>query len=99
MVKVDPRLRVLYVIAVAVGIFLVKPLWGVAALLGAQCVLWLVVGLPPRRLARQIFKLWGFALLLVASYLLTGSDDGEPVKWIHWHFPRSIRLVRWSRSR
>jgi Cobalt transport protein len=85
-VKVDPRLRVLYVIAVAVGIFLVKPLWGVAALLGAQCVLWLAVGLPPRRLVRQIFKLWGFALLLVASYLLTGSDDGEPVQWIRWHF-------------
>jgi len=76
----------LYLLAVAVGIFFLHPLWQVAAVLGLQMVLWLAVGLPPRRLVRQTFKLWGFALFLVLSYALARSDEGAPEQWVRWHW-------------
>jgi hypothetical protein len=82
MKPVDARLRVLYLIGVAVGIFFLRPLWQVAIVLGVQCVLWFVVGLPARGLLRQIVKLWGFALFLLASYALT-SEDPAIDRWVH----------------
>jgi hypothetical protein len=79
---VGPRLRVVYLLAVAVGLFFLhRPLWvGLAVV--SQAVAWLAVGLPPRRLARQVFKFWGFALLVIASYALT-ADDPAVDRWHH----------------
>ena len=52
--RIDPRLRVLYLLAVAIGVFFIKPLWGVAIAAIVQCAVWLAVGLPPRKLARPV---------------------------------------------
>src|SRR5262249_6723898 len=79
--SVDPRLRVLYVLGVAVGVFLVRAPAALAALLALQVALWLAAGLPPRRLVRQITKLWGFTLFVLASYALT-SESPEVDRWI-----------------
>ncbi|WP_394820632.1 hypothetical protein [Pendulispora albinea] len=78
----DPRLRVLYLAVLALGAFAVKGLVWLALLAGSQAVLWLVVGLPPRRLLRQVTKLWGFALFILLSYALT-SEDPATDAWVH----------------
>ncbi|MCC6558105.1 MAG: hypothetical protein IT372_34590 [Polyangiaceae bacterium] len=72
--SVDPRLRVLYLVAIAIGVFFLRELWQIGALLALQAALWLTVGLPPRRLPRQVLKLWGFALFILASYAFTAED-------------------------
>ncbi len=83
--RVDPRMRVLYLLVVASGVFVFHRLDVVAAIAAAQAVLWLVVGLGPKRLVRQITKLWFFTLFIVASYALTGSEDGEATRWVRVH--------------
>lgn len=77
----DPRWRVAYLLAVAVGVFLVPALWMSAAALAVQAVLWLAVGLGARELPRQLGKLWGFALLVLVSYALSSTEDGRD-RWI-----------------
>ena len=85
---VDPRLRVVYLVLVAVGVFLLRRWETVGALLAAQIVLWLGLSLGVRRLVRQVTKLWGFALFVLVSYALT-ADAPEVDRWInayrvHW---------------
>lgn len=80
----DPRWRVLYLAAVAVGVFFLRKPWMSAVLVGAECVLWLLVGLGARRLVRQITKLWGFALFILVSFALT-SEDPETDRWVALH--------------
>ena len=80
--SIDPRLRVLYLATVAVGIVFLRAPLAIFAVVAAQLVLWPVVGLPARRLARHVLKLWGFALFLVVSYALT-ADDPATDRWIH----------------
>ncbi len=90
--RVDPRLRVLYLLAGAFGVFVFHRLDVVAAIAAAQAVVWLVVGLGAKRLARQIWKLWFFTLFIVASYALTGGDDGEATHWVRVHVVDSWAL-------
>jgi hypothetical protein len=80
----DPRLRVLYLAAVAVGVVLVRAPIAVAAVVIVQLGLWLAVGLPARRLARQLGKLLGFAAFLIGSYALT-ADTPATDRWIELH--------------
>ncbi len=70
----DARLRVLYLLAVAVGVFFLKTPLLVGGVLAVHIGLWFAVGLPAWRLLRQCVKLWVFALLIVVSYALTGQD-------------------------
>ena len=79
--RVDPRLRVFYLAAVAVGVFFVHNARIAAALAGAHAVAWLALGLGPRLLARQIFKLWGFATFIAVSYAMT-SESPEIDRWV-----------------
>src|SRR4051794_6047157 len=79
--RVDPRLRVFYLAAIAVGVFFFHQLWQVAIVGGIQVVLWLALGLGPKRLLRQVSKLWGFALFITASYALTAEDPAID-RWI-----------------
>src|SRR5580704_14493615 len=79
--RVDPRLRVLYLVALGVGVFFVKPLPYIALLAASQAVAWLCVGLGAKRLVRQVAKLWGFAAFIVASYALT-SEDKDVDRWV-----------------
>src|SRR5579883_2619938 len=86
--QIDPRLRVLYLLAVACGVFLLKRPWQIGALIAVQGALWLAVGLCARRLVRQAVKLWGFAAFIVASYALTAEDPLVDA-WTHvrvWRF-------------
>jgi energy-coupling factor transporter transmembrane protein EcfT len=78
--RIDPRLRVLYLIAVGLGVFFLRKPWEVSALLAAHVVLWLVVGLPVSSLLRRVMKLWGFALFIVGSYALVAEDPSVD----HW---------------
>ena len=70
----DARLRVLYLLAVAVGVFFLKTPLLVGGVLAVHIGLWFAVGLPAWRLLRQCVKLWVFALLIVVSYAFTGQD-------------------------
>src|SRR5260221_13137780 len=79
--SVDPRLRVLYLGAVAVGAFALKDWRMSAGLLGAHAIAWLLLGLGPRALARQIWKLWGFSLLIIGTYALT-SEAADVDRWV-----------------
>jgi hypothetical protein len=80
--SIGPRLRVLYLAVVAVGVVLLHEPIAIAAVVAGQLVLWPVVGLPGRRLGRQLRKLAGFAAFLVGSYALT-ADDLATDRWVH----------------
>src|SRR5437764_1473388 len=84
-VRVDPRLRLLYLLGVAVGVFLLPRSWALAGAVAVQAVLWFVVGLPPRQLLRQFKKLWLFSLFIAASYAFF-SDDAESARWVKLSF-------------
>src|SRR5690242_17863154 len=88
MKSLDPRLRVLYLVGVAVGIFFLRSLGEVAIVLGVQAVLWFVVRLPPKKLIRNVLKLWGFVAFIIASYALT-RESPEIDRWVHLTLWRS----------
>src|ERR1700745_3172628 len=81
--SIDPRLRVAFLIASAVGIFLLPRIWVAAAAAGALSIAWLVVGLPPRRLVRQYYKLIPFTVFIVGSYAFT-REDAAGDRWGEW---------------
>jgi hypothetical protein len=76
---------VLYLLAVAVGIFFLPALWQVGIACAVHMGLWLAVGLPARRLLRQVLKLWGFAVFITLSYALM-KDDPATDRWIGLSF-------------
>ena len=80
-IRTDPRLRVLYLAGVAIGIFfLSQPRW-VGLVASVQVLLWFLVGLSFRGLLRQLSKLWLFGLMIVLSYALTAQDP-QTDRWI-----------------
>jgi hypothetical protein len=82
----DPRLKALYLIAVAVGVFFLPAWWmaGIAALV--QAALWLAVGLGARALLWQLRKLALFLALVVIAYALVSlepaADRWHTVRWL-----------------
>ena len=82
--KADPRGRVFYLLAVAVGVFFLKKPWEIGALLGLHAVLWIAVGLGTARLLRQVVKLWGFTAFILISYALC-ADDPATDTWTRIH--------------
>ncbi|MHC5012477.1 MAG: CbiQ family ECF transporter T component, partial [Planctomycetota bacterium] len=92
--SLDPRLRVLYLLAVAVGIFFMPEPWQVALVFALQVVLWFALGMTPRRLLRQILKLWGFVLLIFITYSLTSLDPTRD-EWVEvsWLWGLRVNLV------
>jgi hypothetical protein len=79
--SIDPRLRVLYLATVVVGVALLASPLAIAGVLATQLLAWRLVGLPTRLLVRHTLKLWGFALFLLASYALT-ADDPATDRWL-----------------
>jgi hypothetical protein len=76
-VGLDPRLRALYLLGVAVGVFFL-PTWHLCAAAAAiQVALWLGLGLGARPLARQLRKLALFLAVIVAAYALVGEDPAR----------------------
>ncbi|MGZ3438530.1 MAG: CbiQ family ECF transporter T component, partial [Polyangia bacterium] len=82
--SIDPRVRVLFLIASAIGIFVLPRVWMAATAAGVLSIAWLAVGLPPRRLVRQYYKLIPFGLFIVGSYALTRESETVD-RWVHWH--------------
>ena len=78
---IDPRWRVLYLLVIAVGVFLLKAPAALLGVLGLQAALWLVVGLGSARLVRQVGKLWLFCLFIVGSYAAFEYDPALD----RWH--------------
>jgi hypothetical protein len=81
--SIDPRLRVLYLLGIAVGVFFVHDFWQLGAVLAVQVALWFVVRLPAGRLLRQIVKLWAFGLFVVATYAVF-EQDPETDRWVRY---------------
>ncbi len=75
------RLRVVYLLGVAVVAFAVPSAWVLGALLVLQAGLWGWAGLGARRLARQVGKFWGIALVVVLSYAFVRLDPARD-EWV-----------------
>jgi hypothetical protein len=72
----SPRTRVLYLVAVAVGVFLVADAGLLVGLAVGQLLAASRVGLSPLAIARDIRRLWLFGLLLLLSFSLLPVDTG-----------------------
>jgi hypothetical protein len=70
----DARLRALYLLALAVGVFLMPAWWMVAIAAGAQVLLWLGLGIGVRKLLRQVRKLFLFLAVIQIAYALVTND-------------------------
>src|SRR5690242_17118854 len=80
--RVDARIRVLYLGAVAVAAFLVTDPRIAGGLVIGHAAAWLALGEGARALVRQIAKLLPFAAFIVCSYALTKEDDAVD-RWAH----------------
>ncbi|MBL9024341.1 MAG: hypothetical protein JNL21_19255 [Myxococcales bacterium] len=80
--SLDPRLRVLYIGLVAGGAFAFRGAGFLGALAISQAIIWLFVGLGPRRLARQIVKLGGIATVILLSFAFFAEDPSSD-RWAH----------------
>lgn len=79
--RIDPRLRVAFLLGAAVGVFFLRDFASLGIALGVLAVLWFAVGLAPRRLVRQIYKLWGIALFIAVSSAFF-ENDVDTDRWI-----------------
>ena len=70
----DARWRVVYLLVIAVGVFVLEVPWHLLAVFGLQVLLWFAVRLPPRLLLKRIAKLWVFFAFIVGSYALFQYD-------------------------
>jgi hypothetical protein len=80
-VAVDPRLRALYLAAVAVGVFFLPGWKWCAGVAGLQVVLWLWLGLGIGALVRQLRKLVLLLSVIWLAYAFLGEDP-EHDRWI-----------------
>lgn len=87
----EPRLLAIYLIAVAVGVFLLPAWWMVAVAVAVQVGLWMGVGLGAAGLARQLRKLALFLCFILVCYSLVSTDPATD-RWQSY----SIPLLGWS---
>ena len=74
--KLDPRFWVIYLVAIAIGAFVIGPVWGVALLGASQIALCVAVGVKAPRLLRAVRKLVVFyVFLLIALVFLPGKTS------------------------
>ncbi|MEW6775181.1 MAG: energy-coupling factor transporter transmembrane component T [Bdellovibrionota bacterium] len=83
------RLRVLYLIAIAVGVFFVPSIRGVAGILAFQLVLWAVLRYPAGQVIRLATKLFWFFFFVLLSFAFFPEEGAEP----RWH---EVTLAAWS---
>jgi hypothetical protein len=76
---IDARVRVLYLVVVAVALFAIHSTPVVLGLAAAQAVLALAAGVPIVRIARAARKLVGYAVALAVTFALF-PDESDP----HW---------------
>lgn len=75
----DPRLKVLYVIAVGVSAFLSSDPALLLSLLALQIVLWFLARLPARMLLASIRRLLLFVCFILVSYAFFSADEGDRI--------------------
>lgn len=74
---IDPRLQILYLLAVAVGAFAsADPRW-LCSLLALQLVLWLSLRLPVRGLWAIVRRLQWFVVFVVLSFAFFAFESGD----------------------
>ncbi|MFQ5415844.1 MAG: CbiQ family ECF transporter T component [Myxococcota bacterium] len=76
---IDPRIKILYLVAVAALAFASSAPAPLLLLLGLQIVLWLGTGLGPRALAASVRRLLFFIVFIVLSYALFGAAEGDRI--------------------
>lgn len=77
---IDPRLKVLYLLAVTAMLFAVRRPWLVCVVAGAQLVLAIVAGLSARAAGRLLRKVAGYGVAL--AIVLACFPDGQDPRWI-----------------
>lgn len=92
------RARVLYVLAIAIGIFWLERPEPIAALCALQGAAWLLAGLGARELASRIAKLVLLSAFLVVSFAASAGDDPSLDRWVHFEvvgtaLPFSLNLT------
>ncbi len=87
--NLSPRLRVVYLIAVAVGVFFVRSVGGVAAILGFQLFLWGIARYPAQQIVRLGTKLFWFFFFVVLSFAFFPEEGSDPL----W---RQIPFAAWN---
>jgi cobalt transport protein len=78
--SLDPRVKVLYLLVVAVAIFAVHDPLTVVALAVAQVALAVVAGVGPARIVRGARRLLGYGLALAVTFAFF-PDEGDP-RWV-----------------
>jgi hypothetical protein len=90
---IDPRLQVLYLLAVGVIAFAISEPWWLLGLLGLQVGLWLVVGLPVRGLVDIVRKLLVFIAFIVVSFAFFAPEPGDQYLGVPlWRWALQINL-------
>lgn len=77
----DPRLKVLYLLAIAVALFAFHDPRVVLGLAAAQVVLAIAAGVGPVRIVRSARRLLGYGAALAVTFALF-PDEGDP-RWVH----------------
>ena len=72
----SPRLRVAYLVGVAVGVFILKEPWQLGATLLAQILIWVRLRYPPTAIVRMGRRLFGLLFFIMLSFLLF-PPEGE----------------------
>ena len=84
----DPRLPILYLIAVAIAVFATANPWWLLGLLGLQVALWFLFRQPARALVDSVRRLQWFVVLVVLSFAFFGFEETDRL------FP--IPIWRWT---
>lgn len=84
--RLSPTLRILYILAVSVVVFVFPQWWVVVGLLGLQLLVWLALRIPLRHM-RSLRKISTFALLLIFFYaFFSGDKDFALIAIKKWGF-------------
>ncbi len=81
MILADPRVRALYLIVLAIGVFFLPEWWMVGIACVVQVVLWFVVGESFGAMMRQLKKLTLFLGVILIAYSLVAQDPSTD----EWH--------------
>lgn len=85
---VDPRLQILYLLAVGVAAFASSDLWWLCGLLGIQLALWFWLRLPVAGLLAIVRRLQWFVVIVVLSFALFDFEPGDRLA--------SLPVWRWA---
>jgi hypothetical protein len=90
---IDPRLQILYLLAVGIVAFATADPWWLSGLLGLQILLWLWLRLPLRGLLAIVRRLQWFVGLVVLSFAFFAFESGDRLVALPvWRWALEINL-------